>query len=169
MEPLRVLELYSGIGGMHQALRGDRAPTASLFPRAPPLGRAAAPGLLGRRGAGGGARGGGWGRWLSWKPLWGCGPARRSGRDSPPRLQRCPKRGLGSSEDSACESCAVNSTRMGDKAGAGLGRVLVPSSKWGVFRGVGTRSLAPWEVTAREGRSLGPAGPLRAGASQASL
>lgn len=161
MEPLRVLELYSGIGGMHQALRGDRAPTVSLFPSAPPLGRAAAPGLLGRRGAGGGARG--WGGAGA-----GC-HGNRSGAAAPPRLQRCPKRGLGASEDSACESCAVKSTKMGDKAGAGLGRVLVPSSKWGVFRGVGTRSLALWEVTAREGRSLGPAGPLRDGASQASL
>lgn len=31
MEPLRVLELYSGIGGMHQALRGERAQSTSLL------------------------------------------------------------------------------------------------------------------------------------------
>lgn len=31
MEALRVLELYSGIGGMHQALRGERAHSASPF------------------------------------------------------------------------------------------------------------------------------------------
>lgn len=30
MEPLRVLELYSGVGGMHQALRGESAPSASI-------------------------------------------------------------------------------------------------------------------------------------------
>lgn len=29
MEPLRALELYSGIGGMHQALRGERAQGAT--------------------------------------------------------------------------------------------------------------------------------------------
>lgn len=34
MEPLRVLELYSGIGGMHQALRGERAHPVSLSFRA---------------------------------------------------------------------------------------------------------------------------------------
>lgn len=31
MEPLRVLELYSGIGGMHHALRGERGPNPSLW------------------------------------------------------------------------------------------------------------------------------------------
>lgn len=40
MEPLRVLELYSGIGGMHQALRGERAHPISLGSR-----RAAGPSL----------------------------------------------------------------------------------------------------------------------------
>lgn len=78
MEPLRVLELYSGIGGMHQALRGERGPGASLFARR----RGSELGLLGgaeRRDARGGDWGGGgreagrlggwgWCAWLSWKP-----------------------------------------------------------------------------------------------------
>lgn len=40
MEPLRVLELYSGIGGMHHALRGERTDSSSWIhsgPRVPAL------------------------------------------------------------------------------------------------------------------------------------
>lgn len=48
MEPLRVLELYSGIGGMHQALRGERAQSTSLW--IPALARVIAP-APGSRGA----------------------------------------------------------------------------------------------------------------------
>ena len=54
MEPLRVLELYSGIGGMHQALRGEEH-TPPLPTFTPP--RCSQPGCGGgakRRDAGGG-------------------------------------------------------------------------------------------------------------------
>lgn len=61
MEPLRVLELYSGVGGMHQALRGESAQGASISSGHCSelwLRRGAE-----RRGAGGGDAG----PWLSWK------------------------------------------------------------------------------------------------------
>lgn len=45
MEPLRVLELYSGIGGMHHALRGERTDSFSCFHSGPQV-----PALAPRRG-----------------------------------------------------------------------------------------------------------------------
>lgn len=57
MEPLRVLELYSGIGGMHQALRGGSALSASPLIHALALVTARAPGRGGAAILGGGDRG----------------------------------------------------------------------------------------------------------------
>lgn len=37
MEPLRVLELYSGIGGMHHALRGESGQKTSQIHSGPPV------------------------------------------------------------------------------------------------------------------------------------
>lgn len=78
MEPLRALELYSGIGGMHQALRGERVQGATSS-ASRSWSEFGLQGGAERRGTKGGDwRGNGlWGRGgrvarLSWKP-----PARR--------------------------------------------------------------------------------------------
>lgn len=114
MEPLRVLELYSGIGGMHQALRGGSALSASPLIPALALVRARAPGRGGAARLWGGDRGRRGGL--------GCPGNRRAGLLLPPLWAEAPgvpppavPRARGSPlEDSVCES---RSARRGYKMG----------------------------------------------------
>lgn len=113
MEPLRVLELYSGIGGMHQALRGGSAQSASLDSRVGAGPRSGA--RQGRSGHTLGRRPGEGGNSVVLETAGAATSSRRSGRRLPSsRLPRCPDAGCRPLEVSVCES---RSARLGCQMG----------------------------------------------------